>query len=113
MGGKGGGGGNYYQQPPDTSGYATEDEAKATLAKQAPLDMDSYQSNINAKKAAADATAPTPTVDTSVPDTSLSTQLADSILKPPNYWSDATKVSTKPRTNATGGSALTVTDPQT
>jgi hypothetical protein len=113
MGGKGGGGGNYYQEPPDKSGYATEEEAKATLAKQQPLDLDSYQSGINAKKAAADATAPTPTEDTSTPDTSLSTQLADSILKPPNYWDSATKVSAKPRTTAGSGSAMTVTDTQT
>jgi hypothetical protein len=109
MGGKGGGGGgNYYQEPPNKSGYATEEEAKATLAKQAPLDLDSYQSGINAKKAAADATAP-PTVDTSTPDTSLSTAMADSILKPPNYWGDATKVGTKPRTSAASGSGMTTT----
>ena len=112
MGGKGGGGGNYYQEPPDTSGYSTEEEAKATLAKQAPLDLDAYQSGINAKKAAADATA-TASEDTSTPDTSLSTGLADSILKPPDYWGDKTKVGTRPRTRATSGSAMTVTDTQT
>jgi hypothetical protein len=109
MGGKGGGGGNYYQEPPDKSGYATEEEARQTLAKQQPLDVDAYQSGINAKKAAADATAPTPTEDTSTPDTTLSTQLADSILKPPSYWGDATKVGTKPRTSAGSGSGMTVT----
>jgi hypothetical protein len=109
MGGKGGGGGNYYQEPPDKSGYATEEEAKTTLAKQKPLDLENYQSGINATKAAAEATAPTPMENTTVPDSQLSSNLADSILKPPNYWGDKTKVGTKPRTSAAYGSGMTTT----
>jgi len=109
MGGKGGGGGNYYQQPPDKSGYGTPEEAEATLKKEKALDMNSYQSAIDVQKAAQDATAPTPTEDTSQPDVSLSTTMADSILKAPNYWSDKTKVGTKPRTSAASGSGMTTT----
>jgi len=68
MGGKGGGGQQYYQEPLDKSGNATLEEAQQTLAKKAPLDMTGYQSNINVKKAATDATAK-PAEDTSKPDT--------------------------------------------
>jgi hypothetical protein len=87
MGGKGGGGQQYYQQPPDTSGYGTPEEAKITLAKEAPLDLSGRQAAINVKRAAAEATAPTP-----IPKPPASGNpgagdtVADAILKPPAYW---------------------------
>lgn len=92
MGGKGGGGGNYYAQPPDTSGYGTPEEAKATLAKTAPLDLSGYQESINTRKAAAAATAPKVTATPSPSpsgggDTTTGGTIADAILKPPEYWS--------------------------
>jgi len=103
MGGKGGGGQQYYQEPLDKSGNATLEEAQQTLAKKAPLDMTGYQSNINVKKAASDATAKKPE-DTSTPDkTALPTEavsgtettkdstgniVAKSVLTPPGFWAD-------------------------
>ena len=94
MGGKGGGGGDYYQQPPDTSGYGTPEEARASLARETPLDMSQYQQTINVQRAAADATAPEPppVVSTGTPTTSpLGTgeSLANAVLKPPEYWKGA------------------------
>ena len=93
MGGKGGGGGNYYQQPPDTSGYATPEEAKVTLAQQAPVDYSDYQANINAKKAAADATAKVkaPDITTLLPEGESGTETtgdtaAKAVLNPPVFW---------------------------
>jgi hypothetical protein len=95
MGGKGGGGGDYYAQPADTSGYGTPEEAKATLAKTAPLDMSSYQQSIDVQKAAADATAPkvadTGTAadnDTSASGSSVGATMGSSVLSPPTYWSN-------------------------
>jgi hypothetical protein len=103
MGGKGGGGQQYYQEPLDKSGNATLEEAQQTLAKKAPLDMSGYQSNINVKKAASDATAK-PAEDTSKPDStttpaegvsgtettkdSTGNIVAKSVLTPPGYWAD-------------------------
>jgi hypothetical protein len=89
MGGKGGGGGNYYAQPEDTSGYGTPEEAKLTLAREAPLDLSQYQQSINVRKAAGEATAPdTPaTPDPGGGGTDTGTEIADAILKPPEYWS--------------------------
>lgn len=89
MGGKGGGGGDYYAQPPDTSGYATPEEAKATLARTAPVDLSQYQESINAKKAAAEATAPkvTPAAPIGSGDKPIGDAVADAVLKPPDYWS--------------------------
>jgi hypothetical protein len=95
MGGKGGGGGNYYEQPPDTSGYATPEEAKKTLAKETPLDLSQYQQTVNVKKKAAEATAkpPPPAVlaegvsnTATTEDEDTGTVLAKSIVKPPEYW---------------------------
>ena len=89
MGGKGGGGSNYYAQPADTSGYGTPEEAKATLAATAPLDLSGYQQSINTQKAAKDATAPTPipsTPDTGSGGTDTGSTVADAVLKPPGYW---------------------------
>ena len=107
MGGKGGGGQQYYQDPPDHSGNATLEEAQQTLAKKAPLDMSGYQSNIDVKKAAADATAKKPE-DTSTPDkTTLPTEAVSgtettpdstgaiagkAVLSPPGFWADYGKV---------------------
>jgi hypothetical protein len=96
MGGKGGGGGDYYAQPPDTSGYGTPEEAKATLAKTAPLDMSNYQQTINVKKAAADATAKERLAQSTAPpatniDTDTGDVLAKSIVQPPVYWEDQEK----------------------
>jgi hypothetical protein len=96
MGGKGGGGSDYYQQPADTSGYGTPDEAKATLAATAPLDLSGYQQSIDVQKAANLATAPDISVaqgsnnDTSTSGTSdtAGTSLASSVLAPPSYWSN-------------------------
>jgi len=107
MGGKGGGGQQYYQEPLDKSGNATLEEAQQTLAKKAPLDMTGYQSNINVKKAAADATAKPE--DTSTPDkTTLPAEavsgtettkdstgniVAKAIMTPPGFWADYGKQS--------------------
>jgi hypothetical protein len=95
MGGKGGGGGNYYQQPPDTSGYGTPEEAKKTLASEAPIDYSQYQQNINVKKAAADATAKATAemlanAGQQLPEgesgTDTGDELANAIVKPPDLW---------------------------
>ena len=97
MGGKGGGGGNYYQQPPDTSGYSTPEEAKITLAQQAPIDYSKYQENINVQKAAADATAKAnaPNITTQLPEGVSGTSTtedgaggtaAKAVLTPPTFW---------------------------
>jgi hypothetical protein len=101
MGGKGGGGGNYYNPPPDTSGYSTLEEAEKTLKNTAPVDMSGYQSNINVKKAAADATAKPE--DTSKPDPltvpgegvsgtettpDTGALAAKTVLTPPGFWAD-------------------------
>jgi hypothetical protein len=99
MGGKGGGGGNYYQQPPDTSGYATPEEAKVTLAQQAPIDYSKYQSNIDVQKAAADATAKAPAAapatttqlpegvsGTSTTEDGAGSTAAKAVLTPPEFW---------------------------
>lgn len=97
MGGKGGGGGNYYQPPPDTSGYATPEEAKVSLAREAPIDYSKYQSNINVKKAAADATAKAavPNTTTQLPEGQSGTSTtkdsagdtaAKAVLTPPDFW---------------------------
>jgi hypothetical protein len=90
MGGKGGGGGDYYAQPADTSGYGTPEEAKISLAKEAPLDMSKYQQTINVQKAAHDATAPDPIPSGITPPPSSDTtgdKIADTI-KPPDYWTN-------------------------
>jgi hypothetical protein len=92
MGGKGGGGGDYYAQPADTSGYGTPEEAKATLASSAPLDLSGYQQSIDVQKAAADATAPaaadnTPAASSSDTSSTSGATLGSSVLTPPNYWS--------------------------
>ena len=101
MGGKGRGNQNYYQPPPDTSGLSTLEEAEKTLAATKPVDMSGIQSNINVKKAAADATAKTE--DTSKPDNSLPTESVSgtslttdstgdiagrAVLTPPGFWAD-------------------------
>lgn len=93
MGGKGGGGGNYYQQPPDTSGYGTPEEAKVSLAREAPVDYSQYQSNIDVKKAAADATAKAraPDTTTQLPEGESGTSTtgdvaAKAVLTPPDFW---------------------------
>ena len=99
MGGKGGGGGNYYQQPPDTSGYATPEEAKVTLAQQAPIDYSKYQSNIDVQKAAADATAKATAPDTttqlpegvsgtSTTEDGAGDTAAKAVLAAPAFWAD-------------------------
>src|SRR5215468_5255765 len=91
MGGKGGGGGNFYQVPPDTSGYATPEEAAATLAKQAPLDLSKYQQAIDVNKAAQGATAPTvqtPTTTGSSGTTDTGSTAAAAVLAPPLYWNN-------------------------
>jgi hypothetical protein len=93
MGGKGGGGGDVMYQPPDTSGYATPEEAAATLAAQAPLDLSGMQQSIDVQKAAAAATAPTPTGTTETSQggsTDTGNTLAQSVLAPPQYWQTAT-----------------------
>lgn len=91
MGGKGGGGGDYYAQPPDTSGYGTPEEAKVTLAKEAPLDLSQYQQTVNTQKAAADATAKEPIPSVTDPggggSTDTGSKFADALLKAPDYWS--------------------------
>jgi hypothetical protein len=92
MGGKGGGGGDYYAQPADTSGYGTPEEAKASLAREAPLDLSGYQQTINTKKAADLATAPDPSTPSTTPITGGGTDstggsMAAAVLKPPDYWS--------------------------
>lgn len=91
MGGKGGGGSNYYAQPADTTGYGTPEEAKVTLAKEAPLDISTYQQTVNTQKAAADATAKDPIPAVTATDGSDATKdtgstVADAVLKPPDYW---------------------------
>jgi hypothetical protein len=99
MGGKGGGGGNYYQQPPDTSGYATPEEAKVSLAREAPIDYSKYQENINVKKAAADATAKAKAPDittqlqegvsgTSTTEDGAGGTAAKAVLAAPSFWAD-------------------------
>jgi hypothetical protein len=92
MGGKGGGGGDYYAQPMDTSGYATPEQAKATLAATTPVDLSGYQQSIDTQKAAAAATAPTPVAATPNNDTAGSKNtgaaLGDSVLAPPGYWNN-------------------------
>ena len=93
MGGKGGGDPGFYNQPADTSGYGTPDEAAATLAAQAPLDLSGYQQSIDVNKAATGATAPATTSGTtgdgSSPSDTPATSLASSVLKPPDYWNNA------------------------
>lgn len=104
MGGKGGGGGNYYQPPKDVSGNATLDEATKTLANTAPVDMSKIQSNIDVKKAAADATAkPADTVakvtapaDEGVSGTETTKDTTGDVAKkavltPPKFWEDYAK----------------------
>lgn len=112
MGGKGGGGGNYYQQPPDTSGYGTPEEAKLTLANEKPLDMSNYQQTINVKKQAADATAKErPPPGGAVPvniDTDTGNQLAEAIVKPPEYWAEQERMAAL-RPRAIGKSSGTTT----
>jgi hypothetical protein len=94
MGGKGGGGGDYYAQPADTSGYATADQATATLNATKPVDLSSYQQAIDVQKAAADATAPPAPAQPAAAsnDTSGSgntgASLGSSVLAAPNYWSN-------------------------
>jgi hypothetical protein len=92
MGGKGGGGQQYYNPPPDTSGYGTPEEAKRTLALEAPIDYSKYQQNINVKKAARDATAKPPPV-TSLPEGESNTETtgdtaAKAVLAPPSFWAE-------------------------
>jgi hypothetical protein len=101
MGGKGGGGSTYYQQPADTSGYGTPEEAKKTLAAEAPIDYSQYKENINAKKAANDATAkaqpPPPAVfaegasNTETTDEATGDKFARNILAPPGFWAELGK----------------------
>jgi hypothetical protein len=96
MGGKGGGGGNYYQQPPDTSGYGTPEEAKVTLAKEAPIDYSAYEQMINVKKAAADATAKAnaekmkpkipPLAEGESGTSETGDELSKAVLAPPDLW---------------------------
>lgn len=95
MGGKGGGGSNYYQQPADTSGYGTPEEAKKSLAAEAPIDYSQYQQNINVKKAAADATAKATAEQLAnagqqIPEgesgTDTGGEIAKAIVKPPQLW---------------------------
>lgn len=113
MGGKGGGGGGgYYQQPADTSGYGTPEQAKITLAKEAPLDLSQYQQSVNVQKAASEATAkPTiPVISGTTGNDKIDTgsSLADSILKQPNYWAEQNRVTAlKPR--PVGKSSATTT----
>jgi len=99
MGGKGGGGGgNYYQPPPDTSGYATPEEAAATLAAQKPLDMSKYQQAIDVKKAAAAATAPTVKETPPVEDTQLAEKMASTVLNVPESLQEQRRLALlKPR----------------
>lgn len=86
MGGKGGGGGGgYYVQPPSTTGYGSAEEAKTTLARESPLDLSARQGAINARKAAAAATAPAVKDTPVVPDTQLGEKLASSVLPVPGY----------------------------
>ena len=100
MGGKGGGGGDYYAQPADTSGYGTPEAAKASLAKEAPLDLSKYQQTVNTQKAAAQATAkdPIPPVTgaggSDKPSTGSS--MGDAVLKPPEYWSQPQSLKPSP-----------------
>lgn len=109
MGGKGGGGGsNYYAPPADTSGYATPEQAAATLAAQKPLDLSRYQQNIDVQKAAAAATAPTVAPTTPVVDKQLSEKMADAVLKPPGYWTEQNReAALKPRKLTGPGSGST------
>lgn len=110
MGGKGGGGGGggYYAPPPSTSGYGSLEEAKATLARTAPLDLSQRQAAINAHKAARDASAikvETPVVE---PDTQLSEQLASTVLKEPKYWEQQNReAALKPRKLGPHGTVTT------
>ena len=103
MGGKGGGRNNYYEPPPNTSGNATLEEAEKTLAAKQPLDMSGYQSNINVKKAANDATAKPPEVADKPPaeqtpvegvsgtetttDADTGALAGRAVLQPPGFWS--------------------------
>ncbi len=110
MGGKGGGGGGggYYVQPPSTTGYGSLEEAKATLAKEAPLDLSTYQSNINAKRAAAEATAPAVEPTPVEPDVQLGEKLAQSVLPEPKYWEEQRAATAlKPRKLGPHGSITT------
>lgn len=90
MGGKGGdGGGGLMTMPTDTSGYATPEQAKATLAKEAPLDLSQYQQTVNTERAAAQATANKPIAPVSADTAPLADtgkKLADAVLAPPDYW---------------------------
>lgn len=102
MGGKGGGGGGggYYMQPTSTTGYGTPEEAKATLAREAPLDMSQYQQTINTKRAASEATAPAAPPPVTDPGGSydIGSTMADTILQAPGYWTAQNKQSAlKPR----------------
>ncbi|WLB24963.1 hypothetical protein QIH85_24080 [Bradyrhizobium japonicum] len=85
MGGKGGGDSApmIYQQQSDFVGHAD------------PIDLTAKQEYINTQKAAADATAKTPTDtptqgdDAKTPgggDTSTGSTVANAVLAPPNYW---------------------------
>jgi hypothetical protein len=107
MGGKGGGG-NPMPEPVDTSGYATPEQAAATLAAQAPLDLSGMQQSIDVQKAAAAATAP-PVIPTVDPNQGASTGdtgnvAASSVLAPPQYWSANTL---QPQAATDKGSAKT------
>jgi hypothetical protein len=101
MGGKGGGRNNYYEPPPSTSGNATLEEAEKTLKNAKPLDLEGYQSNINVKKAANDATAKVENItppaeqtpvestsgtETTKDDTSTGALVGKAILNPPGFW---------------------------
>jgi hypothetical protein len=86
MGGKGGGGDSGMMMMPTSGGYDTPEQARATLAAQAPLDLAQYQQTVDVQKAAREATAP-PAIQQPTPkDVPISTTLADTILKPPGYW---------------------------
>ena len=106
MGGKGGGGGDYYAQPPDTSGYGTPEEAKATLAATAPLDLSGYQQSIDVQKAAGLATAPTipdssgTNNDTSASGGGSTGDLLSNALTPPAYWASRQDLQPAPLTKS-------------
>src|SRR5262249_25327376 len=102
MGGKGGGDAPPVQASPDTSGYATPEQATATLASQAPLDLSGMQQAIDVSKAAAANTAaqgytpPPSATDNSGSGSGAGNTLASSVLAPPNYWFSPTSQTASP-----------------
>jgi len=97
MGGKGGGGGSNYYQAPVSSEWGSPEAAAATLARTAPIDMSNYQQTINARKAAAAATAPQ-VEETVAPDMPINEVPPQANTPPPGYWTEQNRLTAlKPR----------------